>query len=410
MKYLAILILFSINSFASSLNFLEERLYLDFKNSFLKNDENYFNQPVAVTTFEQALYVDALWDLIEEGPLDAKKILNSDMRPTFYFSIVERLRIELLKLKFEESHQMDSILVEELKNELRKPRVELKLIYIIAAHESLLIHSGQVEIIDLAKLHESYTDINQESETDSEIRSEIVTDLYFNTPDTTTYMAGEYIKSVKLFMFCRQNRLYPCLMVLRDINGNNVRKEDGSLWTNPALASAITGLPSYQRNGNTPAGIFTIDSVMPVADQQVSYGRYRRMMLNFIPKSEDEILLKSLIPKSSWDQEWWKPTTVARDIGRNLFRIHGSGKLNNDPNTPFYPFMRTHGCISQRENTYAGIKYKDQRDLLDSIMIAMEMKPIYENEPKIKGILYIMELEDKSSPVTIEDLREYGIQ
>lgn len=410
MKFIAVLLLFTTQSIkASSLSFLEEKIYLEFKSSLL-NTKQEAVRPMATTNFEQGLFVDALWDLTEESPKAAKDILNFGTGPTFHFSLVERLRIELLKLKIANDHHIDASLLEELKNELTKPQVELRLIYIIAAHEALLEKAGQSDLIRLAKLHESYTDIDQETEAESEIRAEIVTDLYFNTPDTTTYMAGEYIKSVKIFMFCRQNRLYPCLMVLRDINGTNVRKQDGSLWTNPALASAVTGLPSYQRNGNTPAGIFTIDSVMPVADQQLSYGKFRRMMLNFIPKSKDEILLKSLLPESSWDNEWWKPTTVARDIGRNLFRIHGSGKLNTDPNTPFYPFMRTHGCISQRENIYDGIKYKDQRDLLDTIMIAMEMRPIYENEPKIKGILYIMELQDKSSPVTIEDLKEYGIQ
>ena len=391
-----------------SQTFLEEKIYLEFKDKIVSGVQEK-TTTLGLASFEQSLYVDALWDSLDEG-VTRTKIEYLKNVPLFNLPLVERLRLAILKLKFRESTTLPEDLRAELLNELRKPEPETRIIYIIAAHEELLQTNKIEDVVEAAKLHPSYLDIAEQGESESEVEAEIVTDLYFNTPDTTTYMGGEYIKSVKIFMFCRQNRLYPCLMVMRDINGNNVRNSDGTLWSNPALASAVTGLPSYQRNGNTPAGIFTIDSVMPVADQQLSYGKFRRMMLNFVPKSKEEALIKSLIPKSSWDNEWWQPTIAARDIGRNLFRIHGSGRNNTDPNTPYYPFMRTHGCIAQRENTYDGITYKDQRDLLDTVMKAMELRPVYDNEPKIKGILYIMELEDKSAPVTLDDLDSFGIR
>jgi hypothetical protein len=154
----------------------------------------------------------------------------------------------------------------------------------------------------------------------------------------------------------------------------------------------------------------TIDSVMPVADQQISFGKFRRMILNFIPKSKNETLLRSLLPESSISEDWWKAGVTARDIGRNLLRIHGTGKINPDPSVPYFPFMRTSGCISQRENTYDGITYKDQRDLLDAIMKAMDNQPVFENEPKIKGLLYIVEIDDTDEIVTPEALRGFGIE
>lgn len=406
MRFLLILS-FVLSGMAHAQTFLEEKIYLEFKDR-ITNGVQSKESALGVAPFEQSLYVDAIWDSLDEGATETKLQYLENVSD-FNLPLVERLRLAILKLKFRESTTLDGELRSELLNELRKPEPETRIIYIIAAHEELFLTNKLDDVVEAAKLHPSYLDIAEQGESQSEVEAEIVTDLYFNTPDITTYMGGEYIKSVKIFMFCRQNRLYPCLMVMRDINGNNVRNADGTLWSNPALASAVTGLPSYQRNGNTPAGIFTIDSVMPVADQQLSYGKFRRMMLNFVPKSKDEALIKSLLPKSSWENEWWKQTIAARDIGRNLFRIHGSGRTNTDPNTPYFPFMRTHGCISQRENTYDGITYKDQRDLLDSIMKAMELRPLYENEPKIKGILYIMELEDKSAPVTLDDLSSFGI-
>lgn len=400
-----VLFLLSFAAYASE-GFVEEQIYNHYKTGFHKNSLKN-RQILPITPFEQKLYVDSIEDSLIEGTIDSDLISNFS---TSTFKIVERFRLELIKLQYKETNAIASDVLAELLNELQKPEVETRLIYIIAVHEKLIRESGASEIIDLAKKNEAYKEIDRETETEGELLAEMITDLYFNTPDVSTYMEGEYLKSVRIFMFCRQNRLYPCLMVMKDSKSEPVRREDGTLWTNGALASAVTGLPSYERNGNTPAGIFTIDSVMPYADQQVSYGKFRRMMLNFVPKSQDEVLLKSLLPKSSWDGDWWKVSTVARDIGRNLFRIHGSGKLNTDPNTPYFPFMRTHGCISQRENTYNGVTYKDQRNLLDSILKAMDITPKFENEPKIKGILYIVEIEDKSEAVSLADLKTFGIE
>lgn len=198
---------------------------------------------------------------------------------------------------------------------------------------------------------------------------------------------------------------------MKDVNGQLVREADGKLWVHPALSSSKYGLPSYTTNGQTPTGIYTIDSVMPVADQQISYGKNRRMILNFIPKSKEEVLLKSLLPESSQATDWWKESQVARDAGRNYFRIHGSGKINPDPNTPYFPFNRTSGCVAQRENTYVGVTYNDQRNLLDKIMTVMGMTPSYANEVKVKGMLFITEIPDQTQgPVTIEDLNKLGIE
>ena len=134
------------------------------------------------------------------------------------------------------------------------------------------------------------------------------------------------------------------------------------------------------------------------------------MILNFIPKSRDEVLTKALLPLSSHDSDWWKPAVVSRDIGRNLLRIHGTGKINVDKETPYYPFMRTSGCIAQRENTYEGVTFKDQRNLLDSIMTAMDLELNYSNETHVKGILYLVDIDDENAPVTLHDLAIKGIE
>jgi hypothetical protein len=389
-------------------NIFEEVLYNEYQSSILSLGDANFLSIQGFTPEEQSLYVDALWDLTEEGSQEANLVL--EQLDDYHYQLVDRLRIAILKIRNKNAQALPKDLIIALKNALMIPSPETRLLYTLAAYEKELQIAGHNDIIKLAKAHKQYFDIAEEENRKDQIPDEIIYDLFHKTPDITTYMNGEYVRSVKIFMFCRENRLYPCLMTMRNALGEIVRNDDGSLWVHPALASSARGLPSYSRNGNTPAGILTIDSVMPSADQQISFGKFRRMILNFIPKSKNENLLKSLLPETSKDQIWWKTSVTARDIGRNLFRIHGTGKLNHDPSTPYYPFMRTSGCIAQRENIYDDIEYMDQQTLLDSIMMAMDLIPNYENELKVKGILYLIEIDDQNSAVTDQDLAIRGIE
>jgi hypothetical protein len=389
-------------------NVLEEVLYQDFKQTVLTKNSQKINSRSGFTRFEQKLFVDAIWDMADEGSLEAIKALDSIN--TFHYDLIEKLRIGILRIKYKRALVLPEDLTADLSVVLLNPVVETKLIYTLAAYEEDILNAGHSDIIELAKNHKQYFDISEDEVRKKEITKDIVADLFHKTPDMTTYMNGEYLKSVKIFMFCRENRLYPCLMVMKNVHGETVRNADGSIWSHPALASSSRGLPSYTRNGNTPAGILTIDSVMPTADQQISFGKFRRMILNFVPKSKEEVLMKSLLPSSSHNEDWWRTSVTARDVGRSLFRIHGTGKINQDPTTPYYPFMRTSGCIAQRENTYGDVTYRDQRVLLNDIMKAMDMVPNYENEVKVKGILYLVEIDDLNDSVEAKDLALRGIE
>ncbi len=393
---------------ADTKSVVEETLYHEFQTAIQSKSSMKVKSHNGFTPFEQSLFVDALWDLAEENSPKALSYLNNEI-PSHY-DLVQKLRVGILRIKHKRAENLPIELSEQIVNSLQSPTTDIKVVYIIAAYESELLSAGHDEIISLAKAHPEYFDVALDQDRMEQINEDIIEDLFHNTPDVTTYMNGEYLKSVKIFMFCRTNRLYPCLMVMKNVHGEAVRNEEGKLWSNPALGSSARGLPSYVRNGNTPAGIHTIDSVMPYADATLSFGKFRRMILNFVPKSKDESLIKSLLPVSSQESDWWKSGVVARDIGRNLIRIHGTGKINTDKNTPYYPFMRTSGCIAQRENTYDGVTYKDQRNLLDSIMMAMDLAKTYDNETNIKGILYLVELDDTNAPVALEDLALRGIE
>lgn len=405
---LALILVFSPLAWTGTNAVVEENLYLQYQ-SEIQTDDSLKSAKLApgMTSFSQKLFVDALEDLLASGSEEAEKTLSSVS--AIHYDLVEKLRLEILKIKYGRTTALPRSLVNEVSSELKKISPNLQVIYVIAIYEVELENAGHSDLIEEAKLHSEYLNISESTDRIGEISPEIIGDVVYNTPNISTYMNGEYVNSIKLFMFCRDNRIYPCLMIMKDIDGNLVRNTDGTLWNHRSLASAKTGLPSYSRNGNTPAGILTIDSVMPTADQQISFGKNRRMILNFIPKSAGEKLHKSLLPASSFNNEWWQPSVTARDVGRNLLRIHGTGKINTDPNTPYFPFMRTSGCIAQKENTYDGVVYNDQRVLLDAMMAALGLAPKFENEVQIKGLLYIMEMDEVAAQVELADLNAIGI-
>jgi hypothetical protein len=391
--------------FANTPAALEENLYFNYQKNILSTEKSVSKSFQVFTSFEQKIFVDALENLVLEGNKNALETLQN-LEP-FYYELIEQFRIGLLKIKTRRARTLTRSLANEVELNLQSKTADLRLIYLIAANESELKRARHYTIVNLAQEYPEYEELNFEKRVAS---AEAVRDLFYRTPALEDVLDGTYTGGVKIFMFCRTNRLYPCLMLMKDRFNEPVRLANGELWTHKSLASAKTGYPSYQTNGNTPAGIMTIDSVMPVADQQISFGKFRRMILDFIPNTQNESLLMSVLPESSRKEDWWKPGAVARDVGRSLFRIHGTLKRNTDESSTFWPFMQTSGCIAQRENTYGDVTFQDQRDLLDMIMLSMGLTPEYSNETKVKGLIYITEIDSKNAAVTLADLHARGIQ
>ena len=143
------------------------------------------------------------------------------------------------------------------------------------------------------------------------------------------------------------------------------------------------------RNGQTPQGVYTVDSVMPKANDVEEYGRNRRLILNFISKYSDLMQVKALIPGAHHHLHWWKEAIVAADIGRTHLRIHGTGRKNFNFLSSHFPFVSTSGCLSMRETFI----HNDQRLLLNALMGALELPLIFESETKIQGLLYVVEFD-----------------
>lgn len=274
--------------------------------------------------------------------------------------------------------------------------------------QDLLVNSSETTIAS-TQLSKEFARFNGmiESGVDAkpENRIDAAKELFQSFPSSSHYSGGSYESGVKLFLFCRENRAYPCLMLMRDRNNKIVFNDNFETWSHTALAKSKFGSPYNKVNGNTPMGIFTIDGVMPSANRQDVFGKYRRLILNFVERSPNESTLKSLLPRSAASQDWWKQSVVARNNGRSNFRIHGTGIMSNDSQLPYHPLIPTSGCVAQRENSYGNKTYKDQRHLLDTMMRAQGLSVTRANEANLKGLLYIINIDNQKKAVTLKELR-----
>ena len=281
-------------AFAQTPAALEETLFHDYQKQILSPQKSVAKSFQVFSTFEQKIFVDALETLLVDNNEAALSTLES-LEP-FYYDLVEQFRIGVLKLKTRRSRSLPRALANEIELSLQSKTADLRLIYLIAAHEAELKRARHHTIVSLAQDFPEYEELNFEKRVAS---AEAVRDLFYRTPALEDVLDGAFAGGVKIFMFCRTNRLYPCLMIMKDRFNEAVREENGELWAHKALGSARTGFPSYKTNGNTPAGIMTIDSVMPVADQQYSFGKFRRMILDFIPRTNAEERLMSVLTEPS---------------------------------------------------------------------------------------------------------------
>jgi hypothetical protein len=211
------------------------------------------------------------------------------------------------------------------------------------------------------------------------------------------------LKTGKLtvFAFLNKDRTRPGVLLVRNPEGEFAAKENGDVWSISILGLSSRGLGFNHSNGCTPLGVYTLDSVMPEANKQHEFGKYRRLIVNFLPASEGELNILQYLPESHQHLHWWKQAVVGRELGRDLLRIHGTGISNNDFFTSYYPFVPTSGCLATREASILGLKeFHDQRLLLDTLMKSAGLELTYENESKIHGLLYVVEFDDNLTSLT----------
>jgi hypothetical protein len=219
-----------------------------------------------------------------------------------------------------------------------------------------------------------------------------------------------------VFSFQRKNRDFPGLTVIRKPDGKFLRENNGELFNIPHLARAVTNLPGYITNGNTPQGIFSIHSIGFSKNVFIGPAPNLQMVLPY--EVSPKFYFHNEVSDTTWDKEYY--TNFLPDSWKNYFPIYEAyyaGKAGRneiiahgttiDPDfysgRPYYPFTPSLGCMTTKE-----IWSSETGKILESDQI--KFMNAFRKAGSEKGFLILVEIDNKPEPVSIDEIKSYIIQ
>ncbi|MCP4970531.1 MAG: hypothetical protein GY932_08060 [Arcobacter sp.] len=215
-----------------------------------------------------------------------------------------------------------------------------------------------------------------------------------------------------IYSLHRKNRNYPGMTIIKKPDGTFVKNSDGTIFNIPQLAVSFSNLPGYIPNGNTPEGVYSIigkyisptQTIGPTPNVLVRSPFEVKPEIFFHNKSEHKYFAKenytNLLPKTWQNYFPIFQSYYAGKYGRRLIIMHGStDDLNYYKNKSYYPLSPTRGCLSSKEiwNEQDGKCIEsDQAKLINA----------FYSTKKLKGFLVVIEIDDKTKPVTIDELKK----
>ncbi len=213
----------------------------------------------------------------------------------------------------------------------------------------------------------------------------------------------------RMYFFVRQDRAHSGRIVFRNQDGNFLRDSSGKVLTLPYFAMALPNLPGYITNGNSPQGCFSVAGVYNSGAKLIGPTPRIRLFMpsetdnrtfynsNQVNGRDDRELYLSLFPESWRGYFPVLETYYAGKAGRNDIVMHGTTvDQRYFLNEVYYPNVPTHGCLSAIEkwDDKGYLTFSDQQKLLD----------IYASLGNPKGFIYLIEIDDKDTDVSQEDV------
>ena len=224
-----------------------------------------------------------------------------------------------------------------------------------------------------------------------------------------------------MYVLCRPNRDVLCVAVLKDHQGKFVKRNQ-QIWSVPLLLQSIHNLDWNFSNGRTPQGIYRMEGISRQPDDEVfhAYGQFSLVNLflpfedgvnNFSPKQKGKFTgdlqaYQTLLPPSWRNYEPIQQAYWSGNMGRSLFRIHGSGAaidfFRNKPavvNTKNFDWNATLGCLSALEiyDSQGSLIKADMPKILDALNTV--------GKGKIEGYLIVVDVPSPSNePITVAEI------
>lgn len=190
-----------------------------------------------------------------------------------------------------------------------------------------------------------------------------------------------------LCSFQSSNRNIPGFLMIRLPNGEWMKNETGEAIKFPQLARAISNLPFYLTNGNTPQGLFKITGIDTSDNNWIGPTTNLQMILPFENETKDffgvdtayETFYKNLLGnklnvyKGLWESFW------AGKIGRTEIIAHGT-TINPDyyRNQNYFPHTPSLGCLCSPEQwDENGKRMYSSQALLMKYFLQLQNIPAY---------------------------------
>ncbi|MCY7331459.1 MAG: hypothetical protein LH649_02115 [Pseudanabaena sp. CAN_BIN31] len=227
-----------------------------------------------------------------------------------------------------------------------------------------------------------------------------------------------------MYVFCRPNRDILCLAVLKDRNGKFL-KQGKQLWSASLLLQSLRNLDWYFSNGRTPQGLYRMEGVSLQPDDEVfhAYGQFSLVNLfipfedgvkAFLPNKKGKFTgnlpaYQALLPPTWRNYVPIQQTFWAGNVGRSLFRIHGSGAAINFfqnkaavVNAKNFNWNATLGCLSALEI------YDNRGSLLKADMPKILEALNNVGKGKVDGYLIVVDIPSPTdAPITVAEIAKH---
>ena len=192
-----------------------------------------------------------------------------------------------------------------------------------------------------------------------------------------------------------RNRDQPGFLMIRKLDGQWIKNKNGSIQRYPQLARAITNLPYFLTNGNTPQGLYRItgtavsdnDWIGPTENLQMIMPFEKGGIFNFFDHDADpHQQYASLLGNLSKDSSLWQ-SFHAGFLGRSEIIAHGTTIPSAYYRAyRYYPNTPSLGCLCSPEKW-------DERGILSTSVQQEWMKAI-QSLPQMPQYLLVIEVKD----------------
>jgi hypothetical protein len=192
-----------------------------------------------------------------------------------------------------------------------------------------------------------------------------------------------------------QNRDKPGFLMIRKSDGEWIKNKNGSIQRYPQLARAITNLPYFLTNGNTPQGLYRItgtavsdnDWIGPTDNLQMVMPFEKGGTLNFFDQDADPYQQYAhLLGGLSKDSSLWQ-SFYAGLVGRSEIIAHGTTiPAEYYRAYRYYPNTPSLGCLCSPE------KWNEKGILSKSVQ--QEWMKVIRSLPQIPEYLLVVEVKD----------------